>query len=204
MEAGDARVDVPPRLLHAVVIREAHVDEWDRSKELRLEMLADTPHSFGDRLPDVLLWDDDRWMKRHESHLLPDSAVLVAVADDGHWVGHMALREFHNYSPPRVWLMGVYVTPAFRGDGTAVRLLEAAQSRAVERGFDLLFLDVHEHAVAARRFYGKLGFEPTGHMSPYPLDPTTTELEMVKVLTSLPSARGTGSGGSRTGRSTAT
>ncbi|MEO7588991.1 MAG: GNAT family N-acetyltransferase [Arachnia sp.] len=175
----------PPRLFHAVTIREARPDEWRQSRTLRLEMLADTPHSFGDHLHEVLGWDDDQWMIRHESHLLPDSGVFVAVAEDGRWMAHMGVREFHNYSPPRAWLMGVYVTPALRGTGTAANMLRAVESWTVDRGFDRLFLDVHEHALPARRFYEKFGFVPTGETLPYPLDPTTSELEMVKVLTPL-------------------
>ncbi|WP_158600621.1 GNAT family N-acetyltransferase [Tessaracoccus antarcticus] len=179
MEAGEEREGAPPRLVHALTIRVARPDEWQHSRQLRLEMLADTPHSFGDRLCDVMEWDDDRWITRHESELLPDSAVFVAVEPDGRWVGQMAVREFHNYSPPRAWLMGVYVTPGHRGDGTATQLMEAVRSWTAERGFDQLFLDVHENAHPAHRFYERLGFIPTGHSSPYPLDPTTSELEMV-------------------------
>lgn len=186
MHAGDVRPDALPRLVHPVTIREARPDEWARSRELRLEMLADTPHSFGDRLDDVLGWDDDRWIIRFDSEMLPDSAVFVAVDADDRWVGQMSVREFHNYSPPRAWLLGVYVTPSHRGDGTASKLLEASESWAVERGFDQLFLDVHEHALRARRFYERLGYLLTGFTSPYPLNVQTTELEMVKVLAAGP------------------
>ena len=182
MEAGEARHDAPPRLLCAVTIREAHPDEWERSRALRLEMLADTPHSFGDRLVEVLEWDDDRWRTRHESHLLPDSGVFVAVDEDGRWVGHMAVREFHNYAPPRAWLIGVYVTPSHRGDGTAASLLEVVESWAVQRGFSKLHLDVHENANPARRFYERQGYVATGSKAPYPLDLSTWELEMVKAI----------------------
>lgn len=182
MSAGEARSDASPRPFHALTFREARPDEWQSSRTLRLEMLADTPHSFGDRLSDVLAWGDDRWRTRHDSHLMPDSAVFVAVEPDGRWVGHMSVREFHNYSPPQVWLMGVYVSPAHRGDGTAATLLDMSVMWARERGFTELYLDVHEHAVAAQRFYGGQGFAPTGHTSPYPLDLTTSELEMVKRL----------------------
>lgn len=182
MGAGEARSDAPTRPSHALTFREARPEEWEASRVLRLEMLADTPHSFGDRLCDARTWDEERWQVRHESHLLPDSAVFVAVALDGRWVGHMAVREFHNYTPARVWLMGVYVSPAHRGDGTAAALLHMAEVWARERGFTELHLDVHEHAVAARKFYRRRGFVPTGGTSPYPLDLTTSELEMVKRL----------------------
>ncbi len=186
MEAGEGRVDAPPRLFHGLVLREARPDEWQAARALRLEMLADTPRSFNDRLDDVRRWDDDRWRTRHESHVLPDSAVFVAVEPDGGWSGHMAIREFHNYSPPRAWLMGVYVSPAHRGDGTAVALLGMAEEWARARGFEKLHLEVHEHAHPAQRFYERQGFSPTGSTSPYPLDLATSELEMVKALTTSP------------------
>lgn len=167
-------------------IRPARPHEWEQARRLRLEMLADTPHSFGDRLEDAVDWDNERWRIRHESHLLPDSAVLVAVGATGGWVGHMAVREFHNYSQPRAWLLGVYVTPAHRGDGTAGALLDAVESWALDRGFDALYLDVHERAIPAQRFYDRQGFRRTGASHPCPLDTAATEFEMMKHLTSEP------------------
>ena len=164
-------------------MRPARLDEWQQSRALRLEMLADTPHSFGDRLSDVLGWDDERWRTRHQSHLLPDSAAFVAVGSDGRWVGQMEAREFHNHAPPRVWLMGVYVTPNHRGNGTSLALLRAVEAWTLRRGFNHLHLDVHEDAHAARQFYERQSFAATGNTSPYPLDTTTTQIEMVKVLT---------------------
>lgn len=127
MDAGGERFDSSPRPHHVEAVREARIDEWKQSRTLRLEMLADTPHAFGDRLADVLHWDDEQWRIRHYSHLLPDSAVFVAVERDGRWVGQMEAREFHDHTPARVWLMGVYVTPAHRGNGTATALLEAVE-----------------------------------------------------------------------------
>ncbi|MDO5737006.1 MAG: GNAT family N-acetyltransferase [Propionibacteriaceae bacterium] len=171
-----AGLSVPP------TVRRARTEEWRAARDLRLEMLADTPHSFGDVLADVVCWDDDRWITRHESDLLPDSEVFVAVDAAGRWVGQMAAREFHNYSPARAWLLGVYVTPAHRGATTATALLEAVQTWALDRGFAHLYLDVHEQAGAARKFYERQGFVATGVTAPYPLDVSTTELEMVKLL----------------------
>ncbi len=108
--------------------------------------------------------------------------MFVAVAEDGTWVGHMAVCEMHHYSPPRALLMGVYVTPAHRGDGTAKALLAAVESWAVARSFDKLYLDVHEHSLVAQKFYERLGYVRTGASHPYPLDETTSEWEMVKDL----------------------
>ena len=146
-------------------------------------MLADTPNSFGDRLVDVVEWDDERWQTRHESHLSPDSAIFVAVREDGGWLGQMAVHEFTHYSPPRALLLGVYVTPAHRGDGTAASLLAAVESWVLARGLTALHLDVHQHALPAQRFYERHGYMRTGFTHPYPLDETTLELEMVKDLT---------------------
>lgn len=181
--AGQLHPDATARPLCVPMTRAARVDEWQRSRELRLEMLADTPHSFGDRLADVTKWDDDRWRIRHESHLLPDSAVFVAVGADGRWVGHMAVREFRNFSPPRALLMGVYVTSTHRGDGTAASLLTAVESWVVGRGFSRLHLDVHQDALPAQKFYERHGYTRTGATHPYSLDEATSELEMVKDLT---------------------
>lgn len=160
------------------IVRTARPDEWARHRDLRLEMLADTPHAFLTPLEEARARTDEDWQLIHKSNLLSDSVQVVA--DDGErWVGMMAGREYLNYHPPRVFLLSVYVTPAHRASGLAARLLAEVVGWAKQRGYVELHLDVHERATAARAFYARAGFTETGHTQEYALDPSETEVEMV-------------------------
>lgn len=165
-----------------LVVRRAGPEEWQQARRLRLEMLADAPLSFSDRLQDAETWVDQRWRARLTSALWDDSVLVVAVDSQGCWHGQMAAREYLNHHPPKVWLLEVYVSPEFRSHGVADQLLAAVEKWVRDRGHDMVFLDVHEHAAAARRFYRRMGFSETGSTQPYPLDPTQRELELAKPL----------------------
>lgn len=160
------------------IVRRARPDEWARHRDLRLEMLSDTPHAFLTTLDQARSRTDEDWQASHTSNLLPDSVLVVADGGD-RWVGMMAGREFLNYDPPRVFLLSVFVTWAHRGSGLASRLLAEVAEWARQRGHVELHLDVHERATAARAFYAREGFVPTGHTQEYALDPSESELEMV-------------------------
>ncbi len=164
-----------------VTLRRALPHEWEQHRDLRLEMLRDTPYAFLTPLSRAQARSDEEWRSTHASNLLPDSVVVVA--DDGdRWVGMMAGREYLNYAPPRVFLLSVYVTPAHRSSTLATRLLREVVTWARDRGYAELHLDVHERSSAARAFYAREGFVPTGHTQEYALNPAETELEMVLAL----------------------
>lgn len=160
----------------------AHPDEWREYRALRVEMLTDSPLAFSDRVSEVETWDDSRWQTRLASMLMPDSTLLVARDAEGRWLGQMAGREYLHTTPPAVWLLEVFLTPAVRGSGLGGLLLEGVIDWVEERGHRRVFLDVHEHAAAARRFYARHGFTETGNQQPYPRDPSQREFEMVRSL----------------------
>lgn len=161
-------------------VRAARTDEWEASRALRLQMLADTPHAFGDRLEDVEDWDEQRWRRRAASMLLSDAAWFVAVDADGAWHGQAAVRDYAGSA----WLLEVFVGPALRGTGLAAELLASAERWATARGHSVMFLTVDEQAVAARRFYTRSGFVESGATTPHPLYPDHLEYEMFKPLRS--------------------
>lgn len=165
-----------------VSIREARPDEWREARALRLDMLEDSPMAYHDDLAAELGRDDRHWQVRHASRLMSDSVLVVAVRDDGTWLGQMAGREYVEDDGPCVWVLEVYLRPDARSRGTAGDLLEAVEDWARDRGHRRMVLDVHEHAAAARRFYARAGFLETGRRRPHPRDARHQELEMAKDL----------------------
>lgn len=166
-------------------VRRTTEEDWRQSRDLRLEMLADTPLAFTETLECARLRSDEQWRERTRSGNSPTGVRVAAIASDGRWIGTMGA-----YIPPigTPVLVGVYVAAPFRGSvpGVTDALLEAVEEWARERG-DTLTLLVHERNARALAAYAKRGFQLTGRSEPYELNPSERDLEMVKPL--CPDAR---------------
>lgn len=158
----------------AVTIRPTTADDWQQVRELRLEALADTPIAFAEHLADGLAADEANWRARAARGTNPHSAYLAAI-DDDRWVGTMG----GFISPEGPLLVGVYVSPSHRSTSVAVDLLAGIEAWARTEG-DALLLHVHEQNPRARAFYARQGYTETGATTPYVLDATALEIEMVK------------------------
>jgi GNAT superfamily N-acetyltransferase len=163
-----------------LVIRTTREDDWRAMRELRLEMLRDTPIAFGDTLERARGYDEVEWRIRARRGEAREQTLIVAVEDD-RWVGTMGCYVPDLTTGPL--LVGVYVSPDRRGEDAGVTraLLHEIERWAADRS-DRLRLEVHEDNPRARRFYEKLGFAYTGHSRPYELEPGGLELEMEKRL----------------------
>lgn len=159
--------------------------DWKLLKEVRLEMLADTPMAYLESLAAAKRQTDEQWQARAVTMAGKDSATLLADGgDDGTKVfGLMRVVLKHPQTPgqpPQAMLTSVYVAPEHRGLGVADQLLEAALEAAAELGAGTLELGVHEDNGRARAFYERHGFAATGASRPYPQDRNRNELVMVR------------------------
>ena len=154
--------------------------DWAAYRDLRLEMLVDTPIAFTETVDRARLHPDEHWRNR-TANRSPTSRLFAAVAEDGSWLGTM--DGFHPAGNRDPVLVGVYVTPEFRGarEGLADALLDAVIEWSRSRG-ERLLLEVHENNEPAIRFYRRRGFTPTGVTIPYALDPNAVDLEMALLL----------------------
>ena len=158
--------------------------DWPRHRDLRLEMLADSPTAYVESLADAEAADEADWRFRARRSSFPGSLGVVAVdRDRDRFVGTMS--AFTEAERGRTWVVAVYVAPDYRGraSGVADALLDAVEEWAVRAGRTELFLEVHEDNARARAFYARRGFELTGSTRPYDLDDRQTELEMRRSLT---------------------
>lgn len=160
--------------------------DWQRVRDLRLEMLEDSPLAFAQRLADARGLSEDEWRTRGERGEGPTTTVVVAETDEGRWLGTMGGYLPGDGTGP--WLVGVYVTPSARGRrwGVAPRLLSFVERWARKHG-DALSLEVHEKNLGARRFYERHGFVPDDAAPdrgrvPHPLESGEWELRMMKRL----------------------
>src|SRR4051794_39405073 len=121
-----------------VTVRPIVEDDWRRAKDLRLEMLADTPVAYLESLEQAEAHPDDFWRERARKGFTETSITVVAIAEDGRWVGSMTGVVFAEGGDP--WLVAVYVAPDARGSGTGVTdaLLAPIEDWARARGTALL------------------------------------------------------------------
>ena len=161
-----------------VELRRIVPGDWPALKALRLEALQECPIAFCERYADAVRETDDCWRARTTRGAEGGDSYQVLA-----WLRGLpvAMSVGHLDSGDAV-LAAVYVTPVCRGRGVLDALVERVAGWARERSCPRLRLLVHESNVPAQRAYARLGFVPTGHREPYPLDPTTEEVELARAL----------------------
>lgn len=166
---------------HAFSIRATTEADWQEIRDLRIEMLRDTPTAYSETLDAALSHDEEQWRARGRRGTAEHQMWVAAITPTGRWVGMMGGRVPESADGPE--LVGVYVAPDLRGGGHGVTdaLLATIETWARTES-DRLTLHVHEDNARARRAYARRGFVLTGVTVPYSLDPTANELEMVKEL----------------------
>jgi GNAT superfamily N-acetyltransferase len=171
-----------------IVYREVGADDWAGFREIRLRMLAEIPIAFTEHLADALRVTDAQWRARVDRATRGGAVRFAALEErSGRWVGTMAgVLPAHRSD---AMLVGVYVEPAHRGReaGVTDALLELVERWAAGHR-SRLALEVHESNARARAAYVSRGFVPTGVTVPYPLDPSSVEIEMAKDVAVRPSA----------------
>ena len=164
-------------------IRRVVEDDWILLRDVRLEMLADSPLAYLETLADASARDEGHWrfLARRGSAGRDNIGLAVTEVFEPHrFLGYLACFVD---TPGQGHVVSVYVTPAYRGSGLAARMLDAAVDWARgEAGLSRLHLYVHEHNERAHAFYRRYGFRETGGSFPYDLDPTTVEIEMALLL----------------------
>lgn len=162
-------------------IQRTTASDWREIRDLRLEMIRDTPTAYVETLDDAVGLDKAAWMVRGERGNAEHGIAVVAVSASGRWVGTMGGYVPDSQTGPL--LVGVYVAPEWRGRraGVADALLGAVEDWARTEGRQLT-LHVHEDNDRARAFYERHGYSATGQTMPYSLDASKQELEMVKHL----------------------
>lgn len=163
-------------------VRTAGAEDWQRVRDLRLEMLRDSPSAYLETYDDLVGLDEAGWRWRASGRGLPPerSQRWVAVADDGEWV---ATASAFVDDDGAAHLVAVYVRPAHRGSGAASAVVAPAidWARDVAK-VDRLHLLVVEDNARAIGFYRREGWTETGRRVPYALDEARDEIEMAYLV----------------------
>jgi GNAT superfamily N-acetyltransferase len=165
----------------AFSIRRTVESDWREIRQLRLEMIRDTPTAYIETLEQALSHDEPEWRMRGQRGTSDHGIAIAAISDSGRWIGTMGAFVPDPDTGPL--LVGVYVASDFRGSlhGLTDALLATIEEWARTES-SRLTLHVHEDNTRARKAYERRGFTSTGQTVAYILDPRKTELEMVKQL----------------------
>lgn len=174
---------------HEFLIRRTAADDWREVRDLRLEMIRDTPQAYVETLEQAEAMDEAGWRARGARGTAEHGISLAGIDASGRWVATMGsfVPDAQQAASLDVaagpLLVGVYVAPDVRGRevGLADAMLSTVEDWARDEG-DRLTLHVHEDNPRAQAFYSRRGFVTTGRTVPYPLVPEQRELEMVKDL----------------------
>jgi ribosomal protein S18 acetylase RimI-like enzyme len=150
-------------------------------RELRLEMLADTPIAYLERVADARRHPPAYWADRLSRYAGGvDRTLYLAEDADGTW---LAQAGGYRDDSGLAYLVSVYVRPAHRGKGLLERLAARVFDWARERGSTEIRLEVARENGRAVAAYRRLGFAPTGRSQPHPLYPLdSVEIEMARPL----------------------
>jgi GNAT superfamily N-acetyltransferase len=172
-------------------IRSIRADEWAAAKELRLVALQDpVAHlAFLETYDAALARPDSFYQERAAGAAegADGAQQIIAEGPDGEWVGTVTVLleeagtvDWAGFEVERKQghLVGVFVRPEVRGIGLTEVLFDAALEWAWGRGVERVRLIVHEDNERARRFYGKVGFVPTGVIVPLGGNTDEREVEM--------------------------
>jgi GNAT superfamily N-acetyltransferase len=161
-------------------VRRVRPEDAARVRAIRLEMLAESPLAFLERIDEAAARPhaDIRANTAHRA-TASDNAAFIAECG-GRVVGHAG-----GWVPPgtsgTTLIYAVYVTPRLRGTGILGHLVEAIARWSRDAGRPLLELEVITGNHRAIRAYEKLGFTDTGQRSPHPTMPVLTEALMRRV-----------------------
>lgn len=165
------------------VVRRTTVGDWRALRAIRLRAMAQDPAAFGSTHAQAVALPDEECRRRAAS-----GASLLAWWG-GEPVGIVGLVPDDDGDPVRGELVSMWVDPAHRGSGLAVRLVEAACAQGRAGGVDEVALWVTVGNDAARRLYERCGFILTGRRQPVRADdPDCLEVEMRRdaAITSRP------------------
>lgn len=146
-----------------IIIRRATPADTEAYSKLRLEALREHPEAFGADYQANLQLSPEDWETQLKQRADGQNTVLYFACDDDELVGMTGVyrgsapKSSHNGG---IW--GVYVRDTHRGQGIAVRLLNACIDWAARHQIEYLKLAVVTTNIAAIRAYTAAGFQVYG------------------------------------------
>jgi ribosomal protein S18 acetylase RimI-like enzyme len=167
-----------------ITIRPIQSHEWRILRQMRLAALTDAPMAFGSTLAREQPWTDEEWAERVKMRNETGVSVTLLAFVDGDCCGIIGGARDKQLAE-HGWVISMWVAPAVRRRGIALKLLRALEEWAISHGISQLKLEVNEINSPAIALYEQYGFSFTGETIPYPNAPDMLERVMVKRCATL-------------------
>jgi ribosomal protein S18 acetylase RimI-like enzyme len=165
--------------MEQVTVRRVRPGDAARVRALRLEMLAETPLAFLERIDEAAARSHVEFQARIAGNATGSGSAQFIAESAGRVVGNAGgWAPADNTSVTLIF--AVYVTPRLRGRGVVGQLVEAVAQWSRASGRPRLGLEVIVGNDRAIRAYERLGFTDTGQRAPHPTLPVLTELMMTR------------------------
>lgn len=148
------------------MIRQLEADDWQLLRDVRLRALTSDPDAFLTTHAEAAQSTEELWRTRAAVRV--DGAAFV-LDHDGRGEGLVSC--FVADDPSTVFLVGMWVAPAWRGTGVARGLVERVVDWARAHGAERVCLSVEPHNVRAARLYEKCRFVETSDPPKLPYEP---------------------------------
>jgi GNAT superfamily N-acetyltransferase len=165
--------------MERVVVRRVTHADAARVRALRLEMLADAPLAFLERLDEAAARPHEQFRARLATRSDGYIAAQFVADVGGRLVGHAGGMAVP-HRPETSLVFAVYVSPGFRGSGVLGQLVEAVAEWSRSAGRPVLELEVVTGNHRAIRAYQRIGFVDTGRRAPHPTISVLTEQVMAR------------------------
>jgi GNAT superfamily N-acetyltransferase len=155
-------------------------DEWAAMRQIRLAALADAPGAFTSTLEREQGFDESRWLER----IAPGGSFGAWAGTEMVGIASCFPDDDPDFPVPDAWqLVGMWVSPPYRGSGVADRIVTAVGEHVESAGARTLVLWVIEVNGRARAFYQRLGLHPTGgRQLARPDQPDSWEIQLSREL----------------------
>ncbi|MCA1058766.1 GNAT family N-acetyltransferase [Rossellomorea aquimaris] len=145
--------------MEMTLLNESHAEDYWK---LRLEMLKQSPSSFGSSYEEAV-------NRQNPIETTKERLTTQGISTFGYYTGEKLVgtvtmvREEAMKMNHKASIYAMYVSPLYRGQGLARRLIEAAIEHAKEtEGIEQLLLTVVTTNDTARGLYLSCGFKPYG------------------------------------------
>jgi ribosomal protein S18 acetylase RimI-like enzyme len=149
-----------------ITISKLNIDEWPKYKALRLEALQNDPSSFGQSYNDILKSPDEKWKEQLQKSHNNDGSVMFFAKDKDRLVGMLgALWDYKEKTKHLAKIVGVYVSPNYRGRGIGKLLMETILKYLNDMPqIEKIKLGVVTKQTTALKMYEKHGFKHVGKL----------------------------------------
>jgi len=149
-----------------IVIAQLPVKDWQKFKEIRLEALKTNPTAFSNTYEDIAKYPDEKWQKQMKQSEKKDENYFLFAFDGDKVIGMNGAYWTNKPVTKHIAeVFGVFVNPAYRGQGIGKRLMDEIITEIKKNPqFKKIKLGVNAENIQALKLYLSCGLKVVGRL----------------------------------------